>query len=101
MTTLIVVTIATLAISALCSLFEAVLYSTRVATIEAARMKMADPEGLANRMINLKRSIADPIAAILILNTIANTAGCTLAGILAAKFLSAQGVVIFSSCMTL
>lgn len=96
MTALIVVTVATLAVSALCSLFEAVLYSTRIVTIEAALAEDPEEHGRAGRMLRLKESIADPIAAILILNTIANTAGCTIAGFLAAQRFGPTGVLVFS-----
>ena len=60
-------------ISALCSLLEATLYSTRVAILEAAR---SDGRHLvaAGHMLDLKRSVSKPTSAILILNTIANTA---------------------------
>ena len=37
MTLLVIVVLGTLVISGLCSLFEAILYSTRVATLEAER----------------------------------------------------------------
>ncbi len=86
MTGLIVVTVATLGISAICSLFEAALYSTRVVSLEADRN--GPRKKVAERMIKLKGNVSAPIAAILILNTIANTAGCTLAGVLAARVLS-------------
>lgn len=99
MTALILVTLATLAISALCSLFEAALYSTRIAALEA----VADGPhaAAAKRMLALKRNISAPISAILILNTIANSAGCTLAGILAAKVLSATGVTIYMTSLVI
>lgn len=96
MTALIVVTFGTLAVSALCSLFEAVLYSTRIVTVEATRTEDPGEQNRADRMIRLKESIGDPIAAILILNTIANTAGCTVAGVLAAKIYGPTGVLVFS-----
>ena len=95
MTLLLVITFLTLFISALCSLFEAVLYSTRIGTIEAVRRKSpGDP--LATKMIELKRNISRPIAAILVLNTIANTAGATFAGVVSARVLQSQFVPIYT-----
>jgi hypothetical protein len=64
----------TIFISAQCSLYEATLHSTRLGTLEAARVK-PKTKRLASMMIQMKKHIALPIAAILILNTIANTAG--------------------------
>jgi CBS domain containing-hemolysin-like protein len=55
----------------------------------------------ALRLIDMKRQIDVPIAAILILNTIANTAGATLAGMYAATVLGASQVILFSIGFTL
>ena len=90
----------TLVISAACSLFEAVLYSTRIATLEAA--KGSRPlEAAAARMLELKRNISGPIAGILILNTVANTLGATIAGMYASEYLGAALVPAFSVAFTL
>ena len=75
--TLIVVVFLTTFISAHCSLFEATLYSTRMATLEAEKASGTRSVG-AVRFINLKKNIAVPIASILILNTISNTGGAAL-----------------------
>jgi CBS domain containing-hemolysin-like protein len=97
MTALILVTLTTLVVSATCSLFEAALFSARIATLEAAT---AGPHAAAaRRMLAMKRNVSAPIAAILVLNTIANSAGCTLAGILAANVLDAAGVTIFMTSL--
>jgi CBS domain containing-hemolysin-like protein len=100
MSVLILVVVLTLLISAMCSLFEATLYSTRLGTLEAAR---SDPRRgkVARRFIALKRQVDVPIAAILILNTIANTAGATLAGMYASRFFGTSWVVVFSIVFTL
>lgn len=99
MTILIVVVIVTLFISASCSLYEAVLYSTRPATLEASKN---GPKGkLASKFISLKKNISQPIAAILILNTLANTAGATFAGSYATTVLGASLVPLFSIILTL
>lgn len=97
---LVLVVILTLAISALCSLFEATLYSTRMGALEAVK-----PDGhlgrQAKRFIVMKRQIDVPIAAILILNTVANTAGATIAGMYAVQVLGTSRVLIFSIAFTL
>jgi CBS domain containing-hemolysin-like protein len=100
MAILFLVVILTLGISALCSLFEATLYSTRMGALEAVSSGgRLGP--LAKRLISMKRQIDVPIAAILILNTIANTAGATIAGMYAANILAPQFAIPFSICFTL
>lgn len=100
MSVFILIVALTLLISALCSLFEATLYSTRLGTLEAARSDLRKGK-LARRFITLKRQIDAPIAAILILNTIANTAGATLAGMYASGLFGTSWVVVFSIVFTL
>ena len=100
MTILIFVVGFTLLVSASCSLFEAVLYSTRTGKLEADRKK-PKRRALATAFLRMKREIAIPIAAILILNTFANTAGATLAGMYAAKELGSHMVPLFSILFTL
>ncbi len=99
MSLLLTVVAVTLLVSAFCSLFEATLYSTRVATLEAARAQGRHVQG-AEAFLALKREIAEPTAAILILNTIANTAGATIAGMLAASELGVGAVPLFSVGLT-
>lgn len=100
MTVLMTVVAITLMVSAMCSLLEATLYSTRVVTLEAAKAEGRN-RNAADRMLRLKRDIATPTAAILILNTIANTAGATFAGMYAADVLGAGRVPFFSATLTL
>jgi CBS domain containing-hemolysin-like protein len=69
-------------------------------TLEAARLK-PKTKRLALMMIQMKKQISVPIAAILILNTIANTAGATIAGMYAHKILGAVFVPLFSIVFTL
>ena len=97
---LLTVVAATLIVSGLCSLFEATLYSTRVASLEAARDQGRHVSG-ANSFLRLKRHIGVPTSAILILNTIANTAGATVAGMSAADALGAHFIPAFSAALTL
>ena len=97
---LVIVVALTLIISAMCSLFEATLYSTRMATLEAAR---GEPKhrALAERFILMKKEIFAPTSAILILNTVANTGGATLSGMYAAQELGPSWVPLFSVGLTL
>jgi CBS domain containing-hemolysin-like protein len=64
-------------ISAMCSLFEAVLYSVPIGHIESMA-ESGRKSGLILR--DLREKVDRPIAAILSLNTIANTAGAAVAG---------------------
>ncbi len=100
MSVLIFVVVLTIFISAQCSLYESTLYSTRMGTLESARLKPRTKK-LALMMIQMKKQISVPISAILILNTIANTAGATVAGMYAHKILGAAMVPIFSIAFTL
>ncbi len=100
MTALAVVVIATLVISSLCSLFEAVLFSTRVGALEAARADKGEAS-TAGKFIRMKRDIAVPISSILILNTLAHTVGATVAGMYAAQQLGTEMVPLFSVVFTL
>ncbi len=99
MTMLLVIAGGTVLISSVCSLFETILYSTRVGVLEAQR---ADGKyaRLAERFMAMKSNIARPTSAILILNTIANTAGATVCGMYAAQVLGAGWVPLFSVGLT-
>ena len=99
MSVLLFVVFLTIFISAQCSLYEATLYSTRPGTLEAAKSKSKTKQ-TALKMIQLKKQISEPIAAILILNTFANTAGATIAGMYAHKTLGVGLVPIFSIAFT-
>jgi len=84
-------------VSFLCSILEATLLSITPATIEAA-----DRAGKpwAKRMSALKDDINRPLAAILALNTIANTMGAAGAGAQYAKITGHTGEAIFAGCLT-
>lgn len=100
MVVLVLVVVATIFISSQCSLYEAVLYSTRMGTLEAERTD--ERRRLkARRMIEMKQKISIPLSAILILNTLANTAGATIAGMYAHQALGAHLVPLFSVIFTL
>ena len=84
--------------SAACSLFEAVLYAvpaSRIAVLERA----GRPSG--RLLMRLRRQVDRPIAAVLSLNTIANTGGGALAGAIAARELGEGNLVYFSAAFTL
>lgn len=100
MSVLILVVVLTVLISALCSLSEAALYSTRLGVLEAARASGRHRK-TAEKLIEMKRNIARPTAAILILNTFANTAGAALAGVFAARVLGANNLPAFTIGLTL
>jgi CBS domain containing-hemolysin-like protein len=89
---------AAVSISAMCSLFEAVLYSVPLAHIE----NLAESGSVPGRIMRrLRQNVDEPIAAILSLNTIANTAGASVAGALAGKVFDDATVGIFSAAFTL
>ncbi len=99
MTLLIVVAALTVVISGICSLFEATLYSARIGALEAEKAS-GKRKALAARLIEMKTRIARPTSAILVLNTIANTAGATICGMLAASLLGPQWVLGFTCLLT-
>lgn len=95
---LVVVVMFVLAASAACSLFEAVLYSVTPSRVEVLG-KAGRPSGRLLKQLRLQ--VDRPIAAILSLNTIANTGGGALAGAIAARELGEGNVVYFSVAFTL
>ncbi len=99
MTVFILVVFLTLAVSAFCSLLEATLYSTRVAVLEAAA-RGGEHVKAARRFLEMKEKVSVPTSGILILNTIANTAGAALAGMYAAQAFGTRWVPAFSIALT-
>ena len=100
MSVLVAVVVSTLLVSAMCSLFEAALYSTRMAWLEAAEADGGRHGALAKRFIHMKKDISVPTSAILILNTVANTAGAAVAGMYSAEVLGVAWVPAFSLALT-
>jgi CBS domain containing-hemolysin-like protein len=100
MLALVSIVLLTVLISFLASTLEAVLYSTRVGTLEASRASGENVKA-AEHFVDMKRRIAAPIASILIVNTIANTAGATMAGSYASEVLGHGQVALFSVVFTL
>ena len=98
MLTLVLAVGLSIVISAGCSLLESVLYSTRIITLEAAA---ASDQIRARRMQNLKLKVENPLSAILILNTLANTAGAALAGWAAGQVWGPGSLWVFSLSFTL
>jgi CBS domain containing-hemolysin-like protein len=97
---LLIVVFVTIFISANCSLYEAVLYSTRIGALEASK-NIQGKRKSAVLFLDMKKNISKPIAAILIMNTIANTAGATIAGMYASRVMNQTLVIVFSMAFTL
>jgi CBS domain containing-hemolysin-like protein len=87
-----------MSISASCSLFEAVLYSVPLRHIET----LVQQNKLSGRIFRtLRRDVGRPIAAILTLNTVANTGGAAIAGSAAATVFGQDSLGYFSAALTL
>jgi CBS domain containing-hemolysin-like protein len=84
-------------VSALCSIFEAVLYSVPQSHIEVLAR---DNKRSGRALKKLRKHIEKPITAILTLNTIANTMGAAVAGASAASVLGDQYLGWFSAAFT-
>ena len=84
--------------SAICSLFEAVLYSIPGTFVEQLEQSGRPAGRILKQM---KEQVDRPITAILSLNTISNTGGGALAGALAAGALGGGNVIYFSIVFTL
>jgi CBS domain containing-hemolysin-like protein len=88
-----------LGVSFLCSLLEAALLSARLPTL--AELAEGGGRGAA-LLLEIKRTrMNDAISAILILNTLSNTLGATLAGARAAQVFGSTWVGLFSGVLTL
>lgn len=86
-----------LAVSAFCSLSEAGLYAVRLPYVR----KLVDSGSKAGHiLLKFKNDIQQPIAAILILNTVANTAGATIAGAQARQLFGEGAVIGFATLFT-
>lgn len=85
-------------ISAGCSLFEAVLYSVPMRSIESMAQSER-PSGVLFKRLRL--NVERPISAILSLNTIANTAGAAVAGSAAATVFGKEWLGYFAVAFTL
>ncbi len=87
-----------LVVSALCSLSEASIYAVRLPYVKS----LADSGRLTGRILNsMKENMERPISTILIVNTVANTAGAAVAGAQAEALMGSASLVWFSACFTL
>lgn len=84
-------------VSALCSVFEAVLYTTSASQIEVLGKTHKISAKILKR---LKSDIHKPITAILTFNTIANTMGAAIAGASAAVVFGDEYLSLFSVLFT-
>lgn len=84
-------------ISAICSMTETALYSISWTHIEKLR-KAGSPIG--ELLYRLRAQIDKPIAAVLALNTVANTAGAAVAGALASHVLGDDSMPLFAAALT-
>jgi len=87
-----------LVVSFLCSIFESVLLSISPARVEAL---VSEGKRSGRILRDFKSNIDVPIAAILIVNTIAHTIGATVAGARYADVFSEQSLWVFSLVFTL
>ncbi len=97
MLTLIISTLTALLISSLCSLMESVLLSLNTFRLETLKEKGYRS---ASVWLTMKRDIDRPIAAILILNTVAHTGGATIAGGAFDQLFGTEWIWLFSLIFT-
>ena len=98
MTELVIAVGFAIVVSACCSLFEAVLYSVPLRHIESL-YREGDRAGKIFK--EMRADIEKPIAAILSLNTVANTAGAAIAGSAAVAVFGSHRIALFSTLFTL
>ena len=98
MTLLILSVLCVLIVSAMCSVTEAALYAVRPSYVRS----LSESGSRAGRVLDhMKQNMERPIAAILIINTVANTAGAAMAGAQAEAVLGPQFILWFSAAFTL
>ena len=85
-------------LSMACSLWEATLLSLSPVRLEALQRQ---GRGYARVWLALKRDIDRPIAAILIINTVANTGGAALSGSLFAQLYGNEWLGLYMAGLTL
>ena len=98
MSTLLWIVGISLAVSALCSILEAVLLSVTPSYIEILKEKHSKA---GFYLADMKATIDKPIAAILTLNTIAHTAGAALGGSVATNIFGEVWIGYFTAILTL
>ena len=97
MTAFVLAIILTVLVSFMCSILEATLMSTPISYLT---MKEDEGNKSAKLLKKYKSDIDRPLAAILVLNTIANTMGAAIIGGLAARLFGSTAVGIVSAVMT-
>jgi CBS domain containing-hemolysin-like protein len=97
MTQFIVAVVLTIGVSAFCSVLEAMVLSTSSAETEAMINRFPKRGKLFGKMME---EMDDTISAILTLNTVANTAGASVVGTLAADIYGSASVGIVAGAMT-
>lgn len=97
MTTIVIVALATLLASFLCSLFEAALYSITPSQIEVLRKQGVSG---ADDLARMRQEVEEPIAAILTVNTVAHTVGAAWCGALVGNRFGSQAVGLFAAIFT-
>ena len=97
MTAFVIAVSLTIGVSAFCSVLEAMVLSTTSAEIESMRKKSTKRGGLFGKIME---EINDTLSAILTLNTIANTAGASIVGTLAADVLQSTSAGVVAGAMT-
>lgn len=93
-----IITVVTLAGSFACSIFEAALYSIPIARVRAMA---AEGKPGAARLLRLRESVDEPIAAILTLNTITHTVGASVAGGIVLRTYGDSVLAWFTAAFTL
>jgi len=96
---LLVVSVATvLVVSAMCSVTEAALYAVRPSYVRT----LSESGSAAGRLLEgMKQNMERPISAILIVNTVANTAGASISGAQAEALFGPKLVIWFSAMFTI
>ena len=97
MLALIITVLVSTGISALCSTTEAMLYSVQWTHIEQLRERGSRA---GEMLFQMRSNIEQPITAVLTLNTVANTAGASIAGALAAAALGEANMPFFAAAFT-
>lgn len=98
MTLFVLSVVSVLVVSALCSVTEASLYAVRPSRVRTLR----ETGSVAGRILDrMKQNMERPIAAILIVNTVANTAGAAIAGAQAEELFGSAFILWFSAAFTL
>jgi CBS domain containing-hemolysin-like protein len=94
---LLVVVLALLGISFVCSILESVILSVNYAYIQ----QLVDRKNQSGKLLlGLKTNIEEPVSAILTLNTISHTVGAAVAGAMADEIFGYQWIAVFSGALT-